>query len=243
MSVDLTVSKIRRFLVQAFGSMVSVFAFALVQAIAPFASADTIVDVSPNNAGSGGASYRIGGPNHQVEYMSWTQSSAYTGVSITALVGSIMPDPPFDAYLSTSIGSSAGAALYSATSIDAPGTDNAANFTSVTLFSNLSLGAGTYYLTIYSTDSDPSNDIRWATGTTVNVGTGVTGGYANAGGDGTLDSTSPWKSTFLSSSSTLGFTVTGTATAAVPEPSTFALMGLGGIGLMIRAYRRRMAAV
>ena len=56
-----------------FRSMISVFAFALIQAIAPFASADTIVDVSPNNAGSGGTSYRIGGPNHQVEYMSWTQ--------------------------------------------------------------------------------------------------------------------------------------------------------------------------
>ena len=164
-------------------------------------------------------------------------------MSITALVGAIFPDPAFDAYLSNSTGSSAGAALYTATNIDAPGTDADSKFTPVTLFSNLSLGAGTYYLTIYSTDSDPSNNIRWATGTTVNVGTGVTGGYANAGGDGTLDSTSPWKSTFLSSSSTLGFTVTGTATAAVPEPSTFALMGLGGIGLMIRAYRRRMAAI
>ncbi len=227
-----------------FGSMVSVFAFALVQAIAPLASADTIVDVSPNNAGTTGTSYRIGGPNHQVEYMSWTQSSAYTVVNISALIGSILPpDPAFDAYLSDSIGSSAGAALYTATNINAPGTDDASKFTSITLFSNLSLGAGTYYLTIYSTDSDSVNDIRWATGTTVNVGTGVTGGYANAAGDGILDSTSPWKSTFVSSSSTLGFNVTGIATAAVPEPSTFALMGLGGIGLMIRAYRRRMAAV
>ncbi|MEI8021760.1 MAG: PEP-CTERM sorting domain-containing protein [Schlesneria sp.] len=214
-----------------FRSMVSVFAFALIQAIATFASASTIVDVSPNNAGSGGNSFRIGGPNTQVEYMSWTQSGSYTGVDITALVGSIFPDPAFDAYLSTSIGSSAGAALYTATGVNAPGYNSASEFTSITLFSNLTLGAGTYYLTVFSTSTDPGENIRWATGTSVNVGTGVTGGFANAGGQGTPDTTSPWKSTFVSSSSTLGFTVTGTDTAAVPEPSTY-LAGLSAIGML-----------
>jgi hypothetical protein len=34
----------------------------------------------------------------------------------------------------------------------------------------------------------------------------------------------------------------GLASSSVPEPSTFALAGLGGIGLMIGAYRRRRAA-
>ena len=44
----------------------------------------------------------------------------------------------------------------------------------------------------------------------------------------------------ISDSATLSIPPAG---SPVPEPSTFALLGLGGLGLAVRAYRRRQAAV
>ncbi len=216
-----------------FCSLVGVFAFSLINAIAPFASAGTIVDLSPNTD-----SYRIGGVNQQVEGMTWTQSGSYTGVNISAFVGATVGGPlTFDAYLSDATGPSAGAALYSATGLTAPVVSS--GFTSVLLFNNLTLGAGTYYLTLYSTDADSGHNIRWATGSVNSsdtVATNISGSFANAlPGNGTPDTTDPWKSTFLEGSN-LAFTVT-----SVPEPSTFGLLSLGGIGLAIR--RRRLAAI
>ncbi len=79
-------------------------------------------------------------------------------------------------------------------------------------------------------------------------GTGVDAGLAKPGDSGASDST--WiASTIFGDSYTNDyamygisevFTVPGTA---VPEPSSFALLAIGGIGLALGAYRRRRAAV
>ncbi len=70
-------------------------------------------------------------------------------------------------------------------------------------------------------------------------------GYAVPTFAGVTD-TNPFNSVLLTTSSDVIDTVNvnnvSTATA-VPEPTTFALLGFGGIGLAIRAYRRRMTAV
>ena len=80
---------------------------------------------------------------------------------------------------------------------------------------------------------------------------GVLGGTAPIGqafhspvnGNGTFLLNAGDRFDFMVYAQTFGFNATGIAATvtAVPEPSSFALAGLGGLGLALGAYRRRRA--
>ena len=191
--------------------------------------ADTIVDVGP--ASSPG--YRIGGPGNDVYLTSWTQSDAYSSVSISAAVASTGGSFTFDAYLSTAVGPGAGSALVdSALGLTPPTYTNVPDFKNFTLFTNETLGAGTYYLTLFSSDTTPHDLVRLAWGSTVNVGTGITLGVATIS-VGTPDTVHPWESTFSVGTGHPSLTVTGTLEASAPEPSTLSMFGIALIGLAL----------
>jgi len=209
----------------------------LTQVLATMASANLIVDISPN----AGTSFRVGGPNSQVETMSWTQSGSYAGVSISALVGSEDGNPEtVTAYLTTAVGPAAGTPITSAT-VSIPSVANDSAITPTTLFSGLTLTPGSYYLTLFNSDTTGNVNVRWARGTTATFGPGVSANgefFANAT-SGTPNTTNPWQSTFATSNLyDNGFSVNGTP---VPEPSTFVMasMSVVALGFAYRARRSR----
>jgi hypothetical protein len=118
------------------------------------------------SAALGGTIVSISGPDNGAGFAlvglvlipSWTQTSAYTDVAISAVVSGV-PGDSFTAYLTTQVGPGTTIADEIAeVTLAYPGlTDQ-----SVTLFQGLSLPAGTYYLSLSSTLSSHIPD-GWAT--------------------------------------------------------------------------------
>jgi hypothetical protein len=185
---------------------------------------------------------------------SWSQSKAYTGVSIAALVDSAIvgQTPTADAYLTTVIGPGT-------TTMDeiaraqfaVPATLPVCSISScgamVTLFSGLSLGPGNYFVTM-SPDPLSSGIVGWfpALNPTVLVDTGVSEGTSFIA---PAVASYPPASAFtvytmglppIIFDVAMNFAVTGTT--AIPEPSTSTLIAFAALLLILskgvaRSYR------
>jgi hypothetical protein len=213
--------------------------------------ADTIISVT----GAPGLSTLIGSGSPAVSTF-WAQSNAYTGVAVAVLVNISVSggqSATADAYLSTRIGPGTTVADeiahtgFTVPAIAAGGGDvcspqgNCGSI--VTLFSGLSLGPGTYFLTLSST-ARSSPLVGWfpaLTMPTVLQDTGVAEGfsyYAPVVGSYAPASVFQEQLTSLNNSPlytfSMSFAVTGTAVNAVPEPALAALVGLGALLIIIK---------
>jgi hypothetical protein len=171
--------------------------------------------------------YQVGTPSSYVQAIGWSQSDSYSNVNVSASVGSLDGDSrAVSAYLSTGLGPASDAPVAMANVTVASFASSGA-IIPVTLFSGLTLGPGTYYLTLFG---DLTATIAWAAASAVTVApdASLAGQYSAGGLFGSVNPANPWQSTFVSQPIDFffydpkGFTVTGILTAAVPEPSTLA---------------------
>jgi hypothetical protein len=205
------------------------FAFAIVLLSAGFASANPIISVT----GTHDTAFFVGGSAaDEMLVSSWTETGSYINVSISAVLSNQFggnPNSTLSAYLTDRIGPGTTAADVIASTSISPTTFDETD----TLFTGLSLGAGSYYLVLAA----PGKFAGWwgTNSPTITTDTGVTDTgyyYTNLQGNGSPDDAFPPASTFSPDTTDfLLYSATGTASSATPEPSSFILAGLAGIFL------------
>jgi hypothetical protein len=203
----------------------------------------TIVSVL---GGGGGCLCSLSGT--QPDYVSWTQNGTFTGVTVQADLGEIPGDVGSAtgvAYLTNQVGT--GTTSSNQVAGTSPFSISITNTTAAltTLFSGLTLGPGTYYLTINLTDdafgwegfaTSPSSTVTTASGVTANP---IGECFGGTSGSCTPASYPPASATFTTKSPAfLLYQVTGTAASGVPEPATAGLM-LAALGIGVLLLRRR----
>jgi hypothetical protein len=223
-----------RFWMQSFRSFTCLILFSVISA------ADVIVDVSSSNLCCGPFVNA-----EQAIQIYWTQPQAYDNISISVpLLWTDITSFDINAYLTTSTGPGTSPPPLASSSFSATGSSTPID---ATLFSGLTLDAGTYYLTLYG--ADPTGPI-WVgvqpTDSTLSITTapGVTISNAYQTNGSILDAVyAPASSFFLNGdlistgTSYQDVTITG---AVVPEPGpTWPLTAGAGIILLFSKKLRR----
>jgi hypothetical protein len=178
----------------------------------------------------------VTGDGTGISEVSWTETGSYSNVSIFANIFSGGSSASGTAYLMNMIGSGASAA----NEVVAPGsfsvTGNPGTNVMTTIFSDLSLAAGTYYLVL---EANAGSVVAWnlAGVPLVVEDTGVTGGQSDAAVSPNAFAPA---STFQGNGNNFIYEVTGTlgTGSTVPEPSTWALLLMGAAGIAMRPLRR-----
>jgi len=172
--------------------------------------------------------------------MSWQQSQGFNNVTVSAAIGANLPigsgEPVITAFLTTQVGAGTTLATHqvATASVNVPLSGDPHPL--LTIFSGLTLGPGTYFLSVFHS-SGGSPDWNFEPSATVTSDVGATAA-------GLYRALSPFDGVYLPASTfsllTSGsgfFTVTGDVDNAVPEPSTFALIGIGIAAVAFRRYR------
>jgi hypothetical protein len=196
-------------------------------------TADVVVDVHGDPISSAGASLFI---NNNVT-ASWTNAVEYVDVGITVklLVDPVLQARNVTAYLTDEIGPGTTIVDEVAPTVTFKAVGSFPLFQpTVTLFQNLTLAPGTYYLTLSSDAPDFNTPVAWSVAshsTVIDTGQGVTRNRDLTSAGNSQDPFVP-ASVFsdlpFDSQAPLEYAVTGTpVNSTVPEPSPLVLSALG----------------
>jgi hypothetical protein len=161
----------------------------------------------------------------------WTQTGSFDNIVISADVftANKTPSAAGTAFISDSLGAGASTLFTQAFTFPLIGSGP------TTLFSGLTLGPGTYFLVLASSDAGADDGWNGTTGTAFTSAVGATSAgffFATNPASG-----NPPASSFTSGDLGLLFSVTGDPVAsAVPEPSTVLALGCG-LGALVLARR------
>lgn len=203
--------------------------FSLLLAVAATTNAAAIISVSaPNPSVAAGSA---------VNAASWTQTGSYSNVSVAAVLSNfsgVGAGLAMHAYLTNQIGAGTTVANEIASTAFTLSPGNAQN---VTLFNNLTLGTGTYFLVLLL-DNGTTAQGGWA----ADVPTVVTDSGVTHGADRFATTAAGYAPATVMSTSTAGqrllFDVTSND-VSVPEPAAVGIVSLALVLILGRTIRRR----
>lgn len=211
-------------------------------------SAETIASVANPNLNFSGIMTSVDEANE----VSWTSANTYNDVSVSASFGQVAyANASGTAYLMTQVGPGTTAAEQMAVaSFTFPNSTGGA----ITLFQNLSLGPGSYYLVLYSTDPVGGGWLVSTSNPTLTTAAGVT-----IGGSGYFYDPGTLKGPFFPYAPSVPFTATqsneqfvfdvegqAAGVSSAPEPSSIGFLAAAGLlagFVKVRASKRVRALV